>query len=455
MKSSFSHSISRSLLFVAAASLSLFFVEPVRAANVNVLIVIADDFGVDAAPGYATGLDKPPMPNLTSLQSTGVTFTRAWSNPLCSPTRATLLSGRYGFRTGVQYVALPTNRFGLRPNEPSIPKALDSIGIPSAAFGKWHLADFGNFNPTPADHPIRMGFDRYAGDLTSTLAPSYTDWPKVINTTTEIEQRSQARTYATTDVTNEALSWIQAQGTGNWCAWVAYNAPHSPYHRPPDNLHSFDSSPATLRNHYKAMCEALDTEMGRLINGLSPAVRSRTMIVFVGDNGTPADVKSGGYRGSKFGIYEGGINVPLVVSGFGVGTPNTVNNSLINTSDLFATIMDVHDINVDDVDEGMTMDTISFLPSVTNSAVTSARTTAFSDLRVNGTPTLIRTVRNNRYKLLRFGSSSSLSNFREEFYDLQVNPLETATANILLRTRTAAETTNLTNLTNQLNALSR
>jgi arylsulfatase A-like enzyme len=447
------------------ATLSL----PVFAADRNVLLIIADDFGVDAAPGYSQGTNKPPMPNLTSLQASGVTYTRAWANPLCSPTRATLLSGRYGFRTGVQYVALASNTIGLRTNEPTIAKALDSssVDIQSAAFGKWHLANFGSTNPTPADHPIRMGFDRYAGNLTSTLS-SYTSWTKIVNTSSEIETSSTSTTYATSDVTDEALAWINDQGDDNWFAWVAYNAAHSPYHKAPNDLHSQDLLPATggdPRDYYETMCEAMDTEMGRLINGLSTTVRSKTTIIFVGDNGTPASapfgstttpIKSGGFRDAKFSIYEGGINVPLVVSGAGVGSPGRTNNSLINTTDIFATVMGIHGIRVADVDEGLTMDTISFLPTVTSSTGTTARTESFAEIRPQGgTFPYNRTVRNSRYKLLRFSTGSSLTLFREEFYDLQDNPQELSTRDLIGRPLTVTQQNNLTSLRNRLNALSR
>ncbi len=280
-----------------------------RGADVNVLLIIADDLGVDAAPGYSPGTNKPPMPNLALLQSKGVTFRNVWANPLCSPTRATLLTGRYGFRTGVQYVSLDRNAIGVRIGEPSIPRALMAKrGIPSGAFGKWHVAQLGE-NPAtpPVNHPIVMGFAKYAGNLSSTLA-SYGTWTKVVNDPGLTAVTTTSKTYATSDAVDEALDWIRQQGPSPWFAWVAFNAPHDPFHKPPAPLHHYDDLPANggpPRGYYEAMCEALDTELGRLVNGLPAAVKAKTMIIFIGDNGTPGEVKRGGFRGAKFDVYEG------------------------------------------------------------------------------------------------------------------------------------------------------
>jgi arylsulfatase A-like enzyme len=428
-----------------------------HAADVNILLVIADDMGSDATVGYPEGTAKAPMPVLQGLQANGVTFTNAWANPICSPTRATILTGRYGFRTGVQFICQPNNTLGVAVSEPSIPRALkNQANIASAAFGKWHTGRLDAAAPqTAQDHPILMGFSRYVGGITGAVA-NYNNWSRYVNNLTLKERLTTSTTYATTDAVNEAVSWINRNGNFNWLCWVAFNAPHSPYHKPPNHLHRFDALPttgATNREYFAAMVESMDTELGRLLSSIPTTVREKTIVIFIGDNGTPNAVKSGGFRGSKDTIYEGGIRVPLVVSGALVANPNRTVSQLVNSTDIFATVMDVHGINLSSVNEGLPQDTVSFLPYIKNQSHPAPRTTAFVGRRSSGAANadFQRAVRNDRYKLLRF-TVTSTGVTTEEFYDLQVDPLEAT--NILLRALTPTEQTNLDSLRTRLAELS-
>jgi arylsulfatase A-like enzyme len=216
-----------------------------------------------------------------------------------------------------------------------------------------------------------------------------------------------------------------------------FQFPASPFHKPPNELHSYDALAATgepNRSYYEAMCETTDTEMGRLLKSIPADVRSKTMVIFIGDNGTLSDVKRGGLRGAKFGVYEGGIRAPLVVSGPLVVNPNRTVDQIVNSSDLFATIMDIHGIALSAVNQGRAQDTISFLPFIKNIPHPAPRETAFSDIRSSGAVNadFRRAVRNTRFKLLRFTLSGVTT---EEYYDVELDPLEAS--NILQRTLTA------------------
>jgi arylsulfatase A-like enzyme len=425
------------------------------AADVNILLVIADDMGSDATVGYAEGTAKAPMPVLQGLQENGVTFTNVWANPICSPTRASILTGRYGFRTGVQFICQPNNTLGVAVSEPSIPRALkNQLNISSAAFGKWHTGRLDAAAPqTAQDHPILMGFSRFVGGTNGAVS-SYTSWSRYVNNLTLNERLTTSTTYTTTDTVNEAVSWIKRNGNSNWLCWVALHAPHSPFHIPPSHLHSATfSTPPTNRELFAAMVQSMDTELGRLLSSLPTDVRNKTIVIFIGDNGTPNNVKSGGFRGSKDNIYEGGIRVPLVVSGALVSNPNRTVSQLVNSTDIFATVMDVHGINLSSVNEGLVQDTVSFLPYVKNASHPSPRTTAFVGRRSSGAANadFQRAVRNDRYKLLRF-TVATTGVTTEEFYDLQVDPLEAS--NILLGTPTATQQSNLDSLRTRLAELS-
>ncbi len=448
-------SVHWSLLALVVSAEVAFYTDVSQGADVNILLVIADDVGSDVVPGYAQGTNKPPMPILQGLQASGVTFSNVWANPICSPTRATLLTGRYGFRTGVQFLCQPNNTLGVAVSEPSVPRALKTqVNISSAAFGKWHAGRLDNAAPQSApDHPILMGFSRYTGNVMGAVA-SYTSWTRYVNNTTLAERLTTSTKYSTLDVTDEAVSWINRQGNQNWLCWVAYNAPHSPFHKPPNDLHSYDAlaeTGAPNRSYLEAMTESFDTELGRLISSIPASVRNKTLIIVIGDNGTPAAVKSGGFRGAKSSIYEGGIRVPLVASGALIVNPNRTVDQLVNSTDFFATAMDVHSISLSSVNEGLVQDTVSLLPYIKNVSHPSPRTTAFVGYKNNGTATadFSRTVRNDRYKLLRFTIASVTT---EEFYDLQLDPQEAS--NILLRTLTSTEQTNLDSLRTRLAELS-
>ena len=233
----------------------------------NILLVIADDMGLDACPGYSLGTIKPNMPNLQNLINTGIRFNNVWSNPTCSPTRAGILTGKFGFRTGVTKVDDE-----LSTSETSIQKFLDlntNAGYSHALIGKWHLSK-------DANHPNNMGIDYYAGILNGTVQ-SYTNWNLNINGTTTISTE-----YTTTKLTDLAIDWVDSQ-TKPWFLWVAYNAPHTPFHVPPNNLHSQEnlatdqgSIDANPLPYYMAALEALDTEMGRLINSMSQEEKDNT-----------------------------------------------------------------------------------------------------------------------------------------------------------------------------------
>ena len=137
--------------------------------NPNILLIIADDMGLDASPGYSIGSTKPNMPNLQNMISSGITFNNVWAYPTCTPTRASILTGKYGFRTNVTKVGDV-----LATSETSIQKYLDentSSAYSHAVIGKWHL---GNNTSDPRDFDI----DYYAGFLSGAIQ-DYWSWSLV------------------------------------------------------------------------------------------------------------------------------------------------------------------------------------------------------------------------------------------------------------------------------------
>jgi len=362
----------------------------------NILLIIADDMGLDATPNFSEGTIKPNMPNLQALMNTGITFKNLWSYPVCSPTRASILTGKYGGKSGVLEVGNV-----ISTSETSIQNFIDdntSNAYASAIIGKWHLSN-------SASDPTTMGVDYFAGLLTGGVQ-TYTNWRLTENNSTLTSTE-----YTTTKFTDLAIDWIDKQ-TKPWFVWLAYNAPHTPFHLAPTDLHSQGNLPtdsgsidANPTPYYMSAIEAMDAEMGRLIDGLTTEEKENTIIIFIGDNGSPNQVAQYPYNRfkAKNSLYQGGINVPMVVSGAGVSRMNENEDALIHTTDLFSTIASIAGIPTSNVENST-----SFYPLLTN-ANASSRTYVYTEISDNG---IGYAIRNATYKLIKYDSGI------EEFYNL-------------------------------------
>jgi arylsulfatase A-like enzyme len=311
----------------------------VHAQPANVLLIIADDFGADSFPLTATGGTTAPMPNITALKNSGVLFSRAYAHPTCSPTRASLLTGRHPYRTGIGAQLVGATSPQLATTEFTLPEAFaanSGLGYSLAMFGKWHLNSGAGTNDTPR---TVGGWPYFAGTISGAL-PDFSAWTKVTNNVS-----AATTTYATTDLANDVISFITTRPSGTpWFAWCAFNAPHTPFHVPPANLHTY-GTPTTNRGMYEAACQALDTEVGRILANVNLA---NTHVIFIGDNGTPGQVIQTPYTAAKAKetIYEGGIRVPLIIAGPAVVSPNRTSTVRVHAVDLYATILELAGINV-------------------------------------------------------------------------------------------------------------
>ena len=301
----------------------------------NILFIISDDQGLDASAQYDFSADLPQTPTLNMLAQQGITFENMWVTPACSTTRSTIITGKYGVNNGVE--SLPGN---LSAEHEILQQYLKgnvaTDNYQSAVFGKWHI---GGTNET---HPNDVGVDYYAGNIGN--LSNYYDWSLTINGVVE-----NSTVYHSTKITDLALSWISEQTTP-WFTWVAYSAPHSPFHLPPQSLHnrslSGTSSDITnnKRDYYLAAIEAMDAEIGRLLASLDEETRNNTIVIFIGDNGTPSSViDTSAYSKihAKGSLYQGGIATPFIVSGQGVTRLNERESALITATDLYATIAEI------------------------------------------------------------------------------------------------------------------
>ncbi len=386
----------------------------------NILLVIADDVS-------PSSLESVNTPNIDELAENGIVFENAWATPECSPTRATIATGRYGFRTGVGN-AVGRSDPGLDPDEVTIAEALDTnseFEYSEAVIGKWHLGSDGG----SADE---QGYDYYAGNESGALRDYYS-WTKIIKSDSlPTDLRTKVDEYATRETVNDAIEWLNGEKANipdlddPWFLQIAFNAPHTPYHKPPEELlidreyinlsDTPDDIEANPEPYYEAAIQALDTEIGRLLNYLNDEGELEdTIIIFIGDNGSPTEVANDPDR-AKSTLYEGGIKIPMIISGHGVIRGDGTEDSLVNTTDLFATVLELAGSDYD-----VPTDSVSLVPYIKNQANPNEREWAFSEYFDESNDNTFggrranygQTIRNQEYKLIRFEEDG-----REEFYTL-------------------------------------
>ncbi len=366
----------------------------------NILLIIADDIGIDAMNGYQQNSALMPVtPNLDTLREKGLTFRNAWSTPKCAPTRAAIMTGKYGVKTDI----LDTPAF-LDTSHTSIFQALETQtgGVYSdAVIGKWHIASGGTF-----DHVSDMGVDYFEGILYGNVldyyAWQYTNNQGVTETSNE---------YASDFLTDKAIDWVEAQNQP-WFLWWALVSPHGPYQTPPANTY-VQAPTNTNRQNYMAMIENIDYNIGRLLSSMPADVRDNTVIIFLGDNGGGESVSQNYPSGQNKGtVYEGATAVPLVMTGPGVARVNEQEQGLVHVMDIYATLLDMFGANL----PGGVFNSQSFLNNLTSPNLP-MRPYNYTEIKNSSEDDYA--IREDQYKLLEFGDGS------QEFYDLINDPLET------------------------------
>ena len=389
----------------------------------NILLIIADDLGVDAINGYNLGNIDPTTPHLDSIRNNGLTFSNVWSSTVCAPTRAGIMSGMYGSNNGVK--TLPGN---LDTTYTSLLKALKNSNpiYTTAVIGKWHIS-----NPANEMHPIWHGVDHYMGILTGSVM-AYDNWNKTENNIT-----TNSNDYITSYLTNDAINWIDNQNNP-WFLWLAHVAPHTPLHIPPANMHTQTFTNSPIRK-YMAMIESLDYEVGRLLNSLTPSEKANTIIIFIGDNGTPNNLTQD-YPANhgKGTLYQGGVHVPMFVSGYGVTRHGETENALINVIDIYASIIEISGTNL----PGGIYNSLSFEHLLTSSILPKRQ---FNLSEIDSNQGFINTqgytIRDSTYKLIEYYTG------QQEMFNIFADPLETN--NLLQGALTSQEQNLKTKLENE------
>lgn len=359
----------------------------------NILFILVDDMGIDALNGYSQAktaqVARASTPNIDRLSEQGITFDNVWANPLSSPTRAAVITGKYGHKTGI--LSLNSE---LSTDETTLHAAFPQE-YSTSLIGKWHL--------TPDSiNPETYGIDYFAGMTPSIgCVDDYYSW-----SLTQGDTKSLCNEYITTKITDLAIEWIGKQSKP-WFCWYATPAPHAPYHLPPSYMHSQGDLPndeasieANPLPYFLAMIESVDYEIGRLLDSMDEVTRENTIVIIMGDNGTSRRVIQAPYTSnrSKGTLYEGGIRVPLIVSGAGVVAGNSRSYALISATDIFATIIELSGREMKSYE-----DSYSFADIIKGRGTTE-REYSFSEVEVNGNA-YANAIRNRDYKLFTQGGT--------------------------------------------------
>jgi arylsulfatase A-like enzyme len=356
---------SRYLLSAALVAVgSLFSAAPASAADKpNIVVILADDLG-NADLGYRGS--KINTPNIDALARGGVRLESYYGLPLCTPSRAALMTGRYPMRHGLQtLVIFPSHKYGLPTDEKTLPQALKEAGYSTAMVGKWHLG-----HADKKFWPQNRGFDHFYGNVVGEVDYFTKDRGGVIDW-----QRNgtflKEEGYYTRQIGNEAVGLIEKQDKSKpMFLYFASLAPHAPYQAPQEDVDAYRAVFADneLRK-YAAMITELDTQVGRIVAALEKkGMRENTLIFFTSDNGgatsalfatgarSPEEREASGgialgskppasnapFAGGKGGLHEGGVRLPAIVNWPAKLKPGVVNEPLHHV-DLMPTLLAIAD----------------------------------------------------------------------------------------------------------------
>lgn len=325
-------------LLLAVAGLKVLSLSPLAAAEPsrpNILLILADDLGY-ADVGFHGSEIKTP--HLDGLAASGARLEQFYVQPVCSPTRAALMTGRYPMRHGLQVgVVRPWAEYGLPLEERTLAQALKEAGYETAVCGKWHLGHFErNYLPT------RRGFDHQYGHYNGAIdyfthqRDGGHDWHRN-------DQACYDHGYSTFLLADEAARVIREHDTARpLFLYLPFNAVHSPHQVPPKYVERYAHLPEP-RQTYAGMVAAMDEAIGRVLDALEEkGMRRNTLIFFSSDNGgpNPGKVTSNGlYRAGKGTLYEGGVRVVALATWEGRIRPGTVVNQPLHIVDLFPTLL--------------------------------------------------------------------------------------------------------------------
>lgn len=335
-------------LGLGAASLGLWGLLPGCSASSkpNIIVILADDMGYGDLSCY--GNDYIRTPNLDALAAGGMKFTDFHSNgPVCSPTRAALLTGRYQQRAGIDHVFLANpatghaDKPGMAREEVTFAEVLKGQGYVTGCFGKWHLG-------YPVDYnPIHQGFDEFRGYVSGNVdffshvdGGGREDWWDGL-------EKSPEEGYVTDLISRHAVDFIQRHQDEPFCLYLPHEAPHFPYQGRNDLPFRFPGDPnpgagprQDRKGAYKEMVEVMDEGIGKVVDTVRRlGLAENTFIFFCSDNGATREGSNGPLAGHKGSLWEGGHRVPALAWWPGKIPAGSRCDQTVLTMDIFPTLL--------------------------------------------------------------------------------------------------------------------
>lgn len=407
----------------------------------NIVLILADDLGWSDLGCY--GADLHETPHLDRLAGEGLRFTDAYTAPVCSPTRASLMTGKHYARLHMTtwYEAsqdpprdrrlIPPVTVGNLPHsETTIAKRLQAAGYLTALVGKWHLGD-------AIHYPETHGFDVNIGG-TLWGAPNTHFYPYRGSGRFGGEFRyvphlegGHAGEYLTDRLTDEALGVIDSAGERPFFLYLAHHAVHTPIEAKPELVKHYEAkrAPGLRRQNakYAAMCHSLDESVGRVLARIDErGLAKNTVVIFLSDNGGHTgkfdDVPctdNTPLRSGKGSLYEGGVRVPLIVRWPGVIPARSECHAPVHCMDLHPTLAAIAGLKVEP-EGAAALDGLNLLPQLRKPDAALSRTALFHHYpHYYPTTTPASAVRDGDWKLIEY-----LEDERRELYHLADDPSE-------------------------------
>jgi arylsulfatase A-like enzyme len=319
------------------ALLTLHGCAPAERTQPDIVILLADDLGWRDVGFRSEGVETP---NLDRLAARGVRLDACYALPMCTPTRAALLTGRYPMRMGLQAdVFRPWSRRGLPLAERTLAEGLRDAGYQTDIVGKWHLG-----HHEPAYLPMQRGFDHHYGSYCGLI--DYRTHERLGGLDWHRDGKGVREEGHTTDlIASEAVRILESRAPrAPLFLYVAFNAPHAPNQPPADCASLYENVESAERRAYLAQVTCLDRAIGRVLDSIDA---EHTLVVFMSDNG--GDVTYGAQnaplRGEKGKLYEGGVRVNAIVQWAGQLAPAVVTEP-IHAVDWYPTLLKLAGANV-------------------------------------------------------------------------------------------------------------
>ena len=411
-------------------------------ARPNIILIITDDQGHGDLGFYGNPVIQTP--HLDAMATNSARLDNFYVSPVCAPTRAALMTGRYNYRTRV--VDTYIGRAMMEPEEITLAEQLQGAGYQTGIFGKWHLGD--SYPMRPMDQGFHESLVHRGGGIGQPSDPTgfegkYTN-PALLHNGVVTPMEG----YCTDIYFDEALDWIEAtHNDGPFFAYIPTNAPHGPYHDVPDSLYQYykslnlnhalfpedENHPFTQEMNADrvarifAMISNVDENVGKLFSRLDRlGITDNTLVLFMIDNGPNTRRFVNGMRGMKSSVYEGGVHSPFLAHWPGTLAPGAASDRIAAHIDVMPTLLDIAGA----APPAAPMDGTSLLPLLNRTATDWPDRTLFIQTHRGDEPVRYHhfLARSQNWKLLHhsgFGNESFEGDPQFELYNMADDPLET------------------------------